>query len=410
MNSKLTLKTMVFAISCVISSLAFGQSTNPSTLNKKEKIQDFESLYNELKESYPYFEINKRLYGVDWLSSYSIYKRKIKKTKTDKDFYLTIVSILNDLNNDHTDTYPTVIYPYFYRAYKGLSLEDSLILPFVKELEKTDTIKTEYWAKINQEILEESSSDSKIQIESTGETKPNIEVFNFPDSSITILKIRSFSYDLLEDDISKLKEYLATINNFKHLIIDIQGNNGGTTEYWSDYIVPYLIDDTLSYSSYYAFKKAEKLQYFKPNYFIDSIPFSTIQLPNMPEELNSKDWAFRKMTNNIVPAVNDNGFKGKIYLLVDKTVFSSAEAMAVMFKITQLGQVVGEKTNGDGIGTDPLLFTLPNSGIVIRYTGEMGLNPDGSANDETKTIPDVIIQATSEQERLQKLINVILKN
>lgn len=69
-----------------------------------------------------------------------------------------------------------------------------------------------------------------------------------------------------------------------------------------------------------------------------------------------------------------------------------------------MGKVVGERTNGDGVGTDPLLLTLPNSGIVIRFTGEMGLNPDGSANEEMKTIPDVLIKANSGEERLKQLL------
>jgi len=35
---------------------------------------------------------------------------------------------------------------------------------------------------------------------------------------------------------------------------------------------------------------------------------------------------------------------------------------------------------------------LPNSGLIVRFPGEMGLNPDGTVNEEVKTIPDVYVE------------------
>ena len=92
-------------------------------------------------------------------------------------------------------------------------------------------------------------------------------------------------------------------------------------------------------------------------------------------------------------------FNGKIYLLVDGEVFSSSETFAYFSKATKFATIIGERTGGDGIGTDPLITTLPNSGISIRYTGEMGLNIDGSANEEMRTKPDFEIKG------LQKIIS-----
>ncbi|WCO01068.1 hypothetical protein [Psychroserpens ponticola] len=37
----------------------------------------------------------------------------------------------------------------------------------------------------------------------------------------------------------------------------------------------------------------------------------------------------------------------------------------------------------------------------------MGLNPDGSANDETKTVPDLIVKALNKKERVVKLLSYI---
>ncbi|MCT4629484.1 S41 family peptidase [Winogradskyella sp.] len=106
----------------------------------------------------------------------------------------------------------------------------------------------------------------------------------------------------------------------------------------------------------------------------------------------------------ITPSTN-KAYSGKIYLLVDEAVFSSSEALAFFCKATNFATVVGETTSGNGVGTDPLLITLHHSGVVIRFTREMGLNLDGSANEKTKTEPDVLIKASNKIERR----NILLK-
>lgn len=172
-------------------------------------------------------------------------------------------------------------------------------------------------------------------------------------------------------------------------------------------MIPYLIDDTLTFSAVYAFKKSDRLKRFKPSYFENIIGYEQAYLPNMPNELENGNYLFRNENILIHPSSNPRKYSGNIYLLVDDVVFSSAETLAYFCKSTKFATVAGEKTNGDGVGTDPLLLTLPKSGIVIRFTGEMGLNPDGSANDETKTVPDLIIRASNKRERVAKLLSYI---
>ena len=42
------------------------------------------------------------------------------------------------------------------------------------------------------------------------------------------------------------------------------------------------------------------------------------------------------------------------------------------------------------------LIILPNSGLAVRFPVDMGLNPDGSANEEFHTRPDVLVEQTPE--------------
>ncbi len=375
-------------------------------LTQKEKLSDFEYLYKELEQSYPYFNINMRMNNIGWLAQKETYLKKIRDTKNDKEFYIAINDILGDLNNGHTDTYPTEIYDYFYKVYKAASQNNPSLIPYLKELEKTNSEKCNYWKALWNEYLSEKKSNSNVSNNSSNVESENISTTFIDSLSVGVLSVRSFSYDLMGNDGRLLKDFLEKIYKYDNLIIDIQGNEGGATEYWMNNMIPYLIKDTISFPVYYAFKNSDKLKYFTPQYFINTIKYADIDLPNTPPELENGDYLFRTEKLSIYPKSNKK-YLGKIYLLVDGEVFSSAEALAYFCKSTKFATVVGERTSGDGVGTDPLLLTLPNSGIVIRYTGEMGLNPDGSANDETKTIPDILINAESNNSRLNKLLKHI---
>lgn len=409
MKSKKIFVFFLFNLLMVYTLLA---QTSFEQLSKAEKVEDFNYLYKELKESYPYFGINKRAYNTDWLSNKRRYTKQIKKTKNNKEFFEVFNEIINDLNNDHTDAYLTSIYNYIYKAYKQAATQYPIYKPYVEELEKTDSTRTKYWENINLELFfpEKLNNTNKVnnsEIKTT--VSKNVEV-NFIDSiSTAIVQVKSFRYEYIEEDADTLKYFFNKTHNYKNLIIDIQGNDGGAMSYWMENIIPYLINDTIIYPLVYAFKNSKRVKKFKPNYFKNTIAYHEIGLPNMPKELREGDYLFRRDSAMIAPILNNKKYTGNIYLLVDREVFSSSEALAYFFKSTNFGIVVGEKTNGDGVGTDPLILTLPNSGIVIRFTGEMGLNPDGSANDEAKTVPDLIIKANSKKVRREKLLNHIYR-
>lgn len=84
-------------------------------------------------------------------------------------------------------------------------------------------------------------------------------------------------------------------------------------------------------------------------------------------------------------------FKGKIYLLVDKYVYSSSEMMASFAKESNMATLVGERTGGDGIGSDSMLIDLPNSGYILRFSKEMGVTEKGSINEMDQTQPDILV-------------------
>lgn len=363
-----------------------------STLTQKEKAEDFKFLYKELKASYPYFGMNKRQNNVDWLANKRSYLQKIKSTKTDKEYVDAVNGILNDLNNGHTDAYPTIIYNYFYDGYKGALEGYPYLQPYVEELEKTNVEKCAYWAGLmagdtDSEQGEVAEAQTKEESKLAEEQADNIQIQYDKESSVAMIGISSFSYDLIEEDTEKLADFFTEAHTYKNLIIDIRGNSGGDDRYWQDHIIAHLIDHEIEYPVIFGFKKSRRLLRFKPDYQSNS-KIKDIGLTNCPEDLVKERFTIYIDSISLSPKSGSKPYMANVYLLADQLVYSSTDSFAYFCKATGFAKILGERTGGGGIGSDPLLLTLPNSGIVIRFAGEMALNPDGSSNEEMKTVPD----------------------
>lgn len=94
---------------------------------------------------------------------------------------------------------------------------------------------------------------------------------------------------------------------------------------------------------------------------------------------------------SVWPSVEEH-FTGKLYLIVDRNVYSSSEMLAAFCKETNAAILVGEKTGGDGIGSGVYLAVLPNSGLVIKFPINRGILENGSINEVDKTVPDYIVE------------------
>ncbi|WP_170240240.1 S41 family peptidase [Thermosediminibacter litoriperuensis] len=222
----------------------------------------------------------------------------------------------------------------------------------------------------------------------------SIQTHIIEEGKIAYLKIFSFNSRYVESDREKIREFLETVKDYPYLIIDIRGNGGGSTTYWEQNIVSPLSNKRLSMKFYCAFKDGD---YIKPfigaKYWflkrIDELPVNK----NYPPEIGESLLCYGEVNYDISPE-SPVGFKGRIFLLVDEGVYSSAESFAAFAKATKWATLVGTRTGGDGIGIDPAFVALPNSGLIVRFALEMGLNPDGSANYEFATAPDIFAEQT----------------
>ncbi|AMN35263.1 S41 family peptidase [Clostridium perfringens] len=374
--------------------VACGNKVDISTpLTEEQKIEDFNYLYNTIEENYPFLETNKRLNNVDWLSKKEEYLQRVKNTKSDIEFLMTLNSILSELNNGHTHMITNSSqfrdFREIYSMNKGWQKKVQLpVLNNKKALARYNIDKNE-----------------KVQVLNQGKNENTEGIRNASTKDIVEGKIgyiyipQMISYYNMGNDIELIDEYLNNIKEYQALIIDIRGNGGGDSYYWISYLVPKLIDKVYENTNYSFWKDGEIINnYLKKSKVKYSTGFGevkdldTTKLVNLPVEVKEDFKYYSKNTMEISPSEDSIKFKGNIYMLVDKLVYSSSEAFASFAKQTGFATLIGERTGGDGIGSDPLLHMLPNSGYVFRFSKDMGTTADGTSSEEFKTEPDYLIE------------------
>ncbi|MDK0540853.1 S41 family peptidase [Clostridium perfringens] len=374
--------------------VACGNKVDIGTpLTEEQKIEDFNYLYKTIEENYPFLETNKRLNNVDWLSKKEEYLQRVKNTKSDIEFLITLNSILSELNNGHTHMITNSSQfrdlREIYSMNKGWQKKVQLpVLNNKKALARYNINKNEKIQVLNQEKNENMEG---IKNASTKDiVKGKIGYIYIP---------QMISYYNMGKDIELIDEYLNNIKKYQALIIDIRGNGGGDSYYWISYLVPKLIDKVYENTTYSFWKDGEVINnYLKKSKVKYSTGFGemkdldTTKLVNLPVEVKEDFKYYSKNTMEISPSEDSIKFKGNIYMLVDKGVYSSSEAFASFAKQTGFATLIGERTGGDGIGSDPLLHMLPNSGYIFRFSKDMGTTADGTSNEEFKTEPDYEIQ------------------
>lgn len=360
-------------------------------LDSEDYIEDFNFVYETLKTHYPFFEINKRKNGVDWLSNKKSYEKYISKSKNDKDFFNRMNDILSDLNNAHTNLVPETNGIFTYIVYKTMP-HNNWRYDISKIYEK-DRVRSRY--SINSSTVNEFINNN---IKNDKENLDNSDYQNLTTDilikdKLAYIKINSMLGEkFIGDDREILSDFLCIIKSYPYLIIDIRGNGGGDNRYWQDFLLPRIIDKEYETTVYSFFKNGDlnrkiiKQKGVKKNVN----EFLTNRVFNDDVSSIIKDFEYySKSKIKISPSKDSIRYKGNIYLLVDEGVYSSSETLASFCKETELAKLIGTKTGGDGIGFDPMQIDLPNTGYVLRFANDLGITESGSINEMDQTIPDI---------------------
>jgi len=377
---------------------------NPLTC--QQKVNDFLYAYDVLEENYPFFGSCIRQHGIDWLARKQQYVSMIEGTASDSAYIFTLKNIFNDLKDGHVNFNATRFgNEGYYNTYKKIAAGNPHYAKWVEVFENQNS-RIDYWAEILKKA-EKPNIPENPKNEAPRKNLPNYSDTLINDGEIAIMTIRSFNYQKIEKDKAEVEAFLSKIGNSRYLIIDIQENGGGAVKYWKENIVQRLITDTVIYISNPIIKDGSVNRHFYKRFFDQAILLSkTSALQNVPDELLSQKFFTQISRDTLLPDAPFN-FKGKIFLLVSKKVFSSSEGFAQFCKTTGWATLAGERTGGDGIGSDPSLILLPESGIIMGFPSLVGLNHDGSLNSEEKTKPDILISGANHTERLEKLIKLL---
>jgi len=374
-------------------------------LTPEKRLEDFDYLYETLKENYPYFHVVQRMTGKDMEKLYQEYREKVKDCHTDSKFFVILDMFTREADMiGHLSTIAPLDYPWYKETYANLS-SDSKRMKLLGEAftnEKTSSCYEKmdevfwpvfdevmaYYDNLESESQSEGSS-SESESQDAPEESANVQIKILEPGKVAYINIRSFDMAGFDEDKKILFEFYEQVKDYPHVIFDLTENGGGGMSYFDDLIAAPNIDKPLS-TDVYMFMKAGD----NNGKFIDFSEYQPVSnapsLPRMnPEDLADFD-LFMPVTYLVEPLSSEKMLQGKLWMLVSGNVFSSSEYAAMFTKATGFATMVGTTTGGDGIGIDPNPVILPNSGFLVRYSPIYGVTPDGASSQEFGTEPDII--------------------
>ncbi len=203
-----------------------------------------------------------------------------------------------------------------------------------------------------------------------------------------------------EQETSLLKDFFKDVRDLPALIIDIRENGGGGDPAWYR-IVSLLASTEIRVDFANVMRNGDIVRPFAEWLETAVGPGSIIErertdLDLPPEVMSDRYRNPVRFPQSIGPDPESVHYAGKVFLLVDDGVYSSTENFAAFCNGSAWATLVGSPTGGDGLGFNLAMCRLPNSGLVIKFPMAMGLNPDMTANEETHTMPDVLVEQSLE--------------
>ena len=212
------------------------------------------------------------------------------------------------------------------------------------------------------------------------------------EESTAYLYMNSFLWSEIQPHQTTIVNFLQTVEDYDHLIIDVRGNQGGNYASWIHPIVRPLIQDTAVFQAYLAYRTDEHSDAYRTAIGITEL-VSKNQFGYLPPEVLGDDFQIYNYDHTFTPTHEVN-FNGDISVLTDQVCYSATEGFLCFCKQTGFATIYGVASGGDGIMEFPSFFTLPNSKIVITLTSALGLDQTGHSSEECRTQPDVFYESS----------------
>ena len=353
---------------------------------KKQILADYDQMFHMMNMGYPHFGTVKRAFGIDRDEVYNEFRERVESLEEpillDEAYALFDETLAAFGGTGHLWVWPASAYDAMREAclFMGGDYAEAYI-----SISTENVLQTYDWFK--ERMNEEERARQESVIPDTSEENIYLERI---DDKTAYLKIQTFMPPTREHDYEYLLALYAEIADCENLIIDMRNNGGGDDNYWMNNIVAPNISEPLTKTVYCLFnRKTYSWGYYK-DYNKKSVAYKTISaLPEMTEEILSEFDSAWMVDITVEPDGDEKAFDGQIYLLVDRSVGSSADGFASYAKDTGFATLVGENTGGDG--ASPLMNmpkALSNTGLVFWFSTMYPLNGDGSSNTPYGTPPD----------------------
>ena len=345
------------------------EETVPPQDERSLFLEDYDRLWQDLEENYPFFPVLAEM-GVDVAAVRDSYRLYVQKTTTLEQFMDVLdrmfgkLQCFAHLSLFHRDRYETM----------ADALEEVQgFEPWKAVLKDPVTVKT--YASLP---------------ESTGggaEAVPEVECAYYPEEKAAYFRFPTMNLHAQERDETVIRDYLARYPETEHIIIDITGNPGGSSLYWDQVIAaPFGGSWMGTYRVFYQDSPMNQ------RYYADRelLPVSQTRLPDFADQLGAEAYEVILWKAEYGPSTLDSGAEAKRWVLTDGG-YSAAESFAAFCKLTGWATLVGRPTDGDGLGGNPLLLPLKNTGLLVYLTTAMAENPDGSLNARVGIAPDHLL-------------------
>lgn len=196
-----------------------------------------------------------------------------------------------------------------------------------------------------------------------------------------------------------LINFYQSIADFEHLVIDMRGNPGGSQYYFHVNIAAPLITEPLHARFYHFFKGGDHTVAFMQTAFASQGRSTVLQAQPVEFSINEASTIFENEFDldhindylsrmcyyfveiiSVHPSWADivSPFNGKIWMLIDGGMTSASQVIASFYKEVGFATLVGETTAGSVASPwHSNYFTLPNTGIIIRYDPTLVLDSRG---------------------------------
>ena len=366
-------------------------------LSAGEKTDDFDALCSLLDRSYPFWEEA----GVDRDALYRTGRDEAAASGTDIEYFKCIDRFLGEFGGAG---HLSVLDGSGYALYEDTLLAGQSLLsaaeqqqtaPLRQVLESPLSSRTYslldrshagFRTVIGLKEEYQEAQDSTAQPAGTAGSGLTTEIL--ADGQAAYLKIESFSLTSYEPARAELEEFFGEIREIPNLILDLRGNGGGSDRFWEDLLVEPIAAREYESERWYLLSLNEDTRSY-----VEALGLEPEELSALPQALFRPEYGrfthCVQDTTRFEPAAEP--YTGRIWLLVDDSVYSAAENFAFFCKNSGFAALVGTPTGGDGGIADPLLFSLPESGLIVRFSVFYGLNPDGSGNEACGTQPDYTV-------------------